>query len=174
MFSIVTQVHRLNVRAAGYWAFIEHYVSLNGDENLKFDFATARAFCACPQTRTIKHRVSPQPLNLLLQRLLSSVESSSWTSRRRAWLLTPSLAAHWTVVLSVRAASLASAFKCKLQWTCMRDSTCGSRDEQLILPQWIKPTWSPPRHDLSSHAWHYVNSYWRSRQGKITKTGKVE
>lgn len=92
--------------------------------------------------------------------------------QRWAWLLTPSLAAHWTVVASVRAASLASAFKCKLQWTSMRDSTCGSRDEQLILPQWIKPTWSPPRHDLSSHGWHYVNSYWRSRQGKITKKEK--
>lgn len=30
--------------AAGYWAVIEHYVSLNGDENLKFDFTIARAF----------------------------------------------------------------------------------------------------------------------------------
>lgn len=41
MFSIVTQVHRLNVTAAGYWAIIELYVSLNGDENLKFDFTIA-------------------------------------------------------------------------------------------------------------------------------------
>lgn len=42
MFSIVAQVRRLNVTAAGHLAVTEHYTSLNGDENLKWDFTVTR------------------------------------------------------------------------------------------------------------------------------------
>lgn len=50
MFSIVTQVHRVNVTAAAHWAVIEHYVSLNRDENLKFDSSVARVFVPSSKT----------------------------------------------------------------------------------------------------------------------------
>ena len=50
MFSIVNQVRRLNVTAAGYLAIIEHYVSLNGDENLKFDLTIAQPLSMVSKT----------------------------------------------------------------------------------------------------------------------------
>lgn len=60
------------------------------------------------------------------------------------------------------------------KWRCngpRRDSTCGSRNEQLILPVWIKHSqWSPPSRDYWSHTDHYVNSSRSSEQRKITES----
>lgn len=44
---------------------------------------------------------------------------------------------YWAAEVSVTAAAHAFAFKSGCNGY-RRDSTCGSRDEQLILPQWIK------------------------------------
>jgi len=85
MFSIVTQVHRLNVTAAGYSAIIEHYASLNGDESLSFDSTVARPLLLLSKTdgntlsASAAAAFSP-PAEFILDRFIK---------KRWAWLVDP-------------------------------------------------------------------------------------
>lgn len=83
MFSIVTQVHRLNVTAAGHWAIIEHYVSLNGDKNLKFDLTIAQPLSQFSKTydNTLSVPAAaepPPPASLFFGELILD-QGGAWT-----------------------------------------------------------------------------------------------